>query len=173
MPDLLLGWVKKLRGVHGELLIATRSEDPARFLDLRTARFGRPGEAPEPRALQSVRLHGANLIIQPLGVESAAAAESWIGLEMWVDSASLPPLEPGSYYAWQILGAEVLTRSGERLGRLEDIVSTGGCDLWVVRTREGREHLIPAAAAICASVDLAQGRITVDPPAGLLELDAI
>lgn len=173
VPDLLLGWVKKLRGVRGELLVATRTEEPTRYLGLRQALFARPGEKPEPRELASVRAHGRRLIIRPQGVESAAAAAAWIGLEMWVDSAALPALGPDSYYAYQLLGAEVVTRAGQPLGRLSDIRSTGGCDLWVVRGEDGRERLIPAAASICTEVDTRRGRITVDPPEGLLELDAI
>lgn len=173
MPELLLGWVKKLRGARGELVVATRSEDPARYVGIARASFARPGETPRSRELASVRVHGSRLIIRPRGVESASEAAVWLGLEMWIDSAVLPALGPGSFYAFQLLGAEVVTRAGEALGKLEDIRSTGGCDLWVVRTREGREHLIPAAASICTEVDAGRGRITVDPPEGLLDLDAI
>jgi 16S rRNA processing protein RimM len=173
MPDLLVGWVAQLRGARGELAVASRSEDLSRYLGIREARFARPGQAPEARALESVRTHGRRLIIKPAGVDSAAAAAAWIGLEMRVPSDALPPLAPGSWYAFELLGLEVVTRGGERLGRLCDVRSTGGCDLWVVRSAEGRERLIPAAASICTQVDTRLGRITVDPPEGLLELDAI
>ena len=71
------------------------------------------------------------------------------------------------------LRAFAVTSGGEVLGRVCDVQSTGGCDLWVVRSRSGQEHLIPAAAAICTRVDVEGGRITIDPPAGLLELNAI
>lgn len=174
MPDLLLGWVKKVRGSRGEMSVATRSESANVYVHLRRAAFGKPGTPPEPRELASVRAHGRRLIIRPEGVESASEAAPWIGLEMWIDSAALPKLSPGSWYAWQLLGLEVVTRDGEPVGRLCDIRSTGGgCDLWVVRAGDGHEHLIPAAASICTGVDTERGRITVDPPAGLLELNAI
>jgi 16S rRNA processing protein RimM len=173
MTELHLGWIKKLRGARGELLVAMRSEDPARYLGLPSARFARPGEPRQARPLASVRIHGANLIIRPEGVESGEAAARWLGLEVWVDAAVLPALEPPSYYAWQLMGFEVVTTAGERIGRLGGVHSTGGCDLWVVNTPGGREHLIPAAASICTRVDVELGRITIDPPEGLLDLDAI
>jgi len=173
MPDLLVGWVAKLRGARGELAVASRSEDLSRYLEIRAARFARPGHPPETRALESVRAHGRRLLIKPAGVDSAADAAAWIGLEMWVSSEALPPLAPGSWYAYELIGLDVVTVGGESLGRLCDIRSTGGCDLWVVRSAEGRERLIPAAASICTQVDTRLGRITVDPPEGLLELDAI
>ncbi len=173
VPELLLGWVKRLRGVKGELAVATRSQDLVPYLGLREARFVRGGAPPEPRTLESVRTHGRRLLIRMKGVDSAAAAAAWLGAEMWVDTAVLPALEPGAYYAYQLLGMEVVCQDGERLGRLSDIRTTGGCDLWVVRTPGGVEHLIPAAAAICTSVDRQKGLITVNPPEGLLELNAI
>jgi 16S rRNA processing protein RimM len=169
---ILLGRVAKLRGSRGELSVATRSEGLERYLGLRRAWFAPPGAEPRPQELESVRVHGRRLLVKPSGVDTAAAASGWIGLEMWVETDALPPLRAGSYYAHQLLGLEVVTAGGETLGRVCDVRSTGGCDLWVVRSGSGREHLIPAAASICTRVDLAGGRITVDPPAGLLELNA-
>ncbi|MCZ6778137.1 MAG: ribosome maturation factor RimM [Acidobacteria bacterium] len=173
VPELLLGWVKRLRGVKGELAVATRSQDLTPYLALREARFVRGDAPPELRTLESVRTHGSRLLIRLEGVDSAAAAAPWLGAEMWVDTAVLPALEPGAYYAYQLLGMEVVCQDGERLGRLSDIRTTGGCDLWVVLTPGGVEHLIPAALAICTSVDRQKGLITVNPPVGLLELNAI
>lgn len=170
---ILLGWVKKLRGAHGELSVSTRSDGLERYLGLRQAWFGLPGGEARPQALETVRVHGSRLLVKPAGVDTAAAASAWIGLEMWVEESALPRLEPGSYYAHQLLGLEVVTPGGEVLGHVCDVQSTGGCDLWVVRSRSGREHLIPAAAAICTRVDVEGGRITIDPPPGLLELNAI
>jgi 16S rRNA processing protein RimM len=170
---LLLGWVKKLRGVRGELSVSTRSEGLERYLGLRRAWFALPGGEARPQEIDTVRVHAGRLLVKPAGVDSAADAAAWIGREMWVEESALPPLEPGSYYAHQLVGLEVVTRDGEVLGHVSDVRSTGGCDLWVVRRRSGEELLIPAAAAICTRVDVQGGRITVDPPAGLLELNAI
>jgi 16S rRNA processing protein RimM len=168
-----LGWVKKLRGARGELSVSTRSEGLERYLGLRQAWFGPPGGEARPHALEEVRVHGGRLLVKPAGVDNAADAAAWIGREMWVEEDVLPPLQPGSFYAHQLIGLEVVTRGGEVLGRVCDVQSTGGCDLWVVRARSGTELLIPAAAAICTRVDVEGGRITIDPPAGLLELNAI
>jgi 16S rRNA processing protein RimM len=172
-PEILLGWVKRLRGARGDLTVATRSHDLRPYLTVREAKFVPAHGAPQLLGLESVRSHGRRLIIKMEGVDSAAAAAEWLGAEMWVGAAGLPELEPGTYYAYQLLGMEVVGVDGKRLGRLSDIQTTAGCDLWVVRTEAGAEHLIPAAAAICTSVDRRTGRITVDPPEGLLELNAI
>ena len=53
---------------------------------------------------------------------------------------------------------------------MTDIVHGAGNDLLVVRTAEGRSVLIPFVTAVVPEVDIAAGRLVVDPPPGLLEL---
>jgi 16S rRNA processing protein RimM len=47
--------------------------------------------------------------------------------------------------------------------------SGGGQDLWVV-AHEGRERLIPAVPEIVVDVSVADRRIVIEPPDGLLDL---
>jgi 16S rRNA processing protein RimM len=47
---------------------------------------------------------------------------------------------------------------------------TGAIDLLVIEGENAREILVPFADDICAEVDVAQKRITINPPEGLLEL---
>ena len=76
------------------------------------------------------------------------------------------PLSPGSYYHFQILDMEVWTLSGELLGAVTDILSTGSNDVYVV-SKGGSETLLPAIQDVVLDVDLEKGRITVDLPEGL------
>lgn len=84
-------------------------------------------------------------------------------------TAALPPLPPGTYYLAALAGSRVVTENGAEVGEFVDLLPMPGHDLWVVRGG-GREHLIPAVAEIVRQVDLASRRITIRPPAGLLEL---
>jgi len=47
---------------------------------------------------------------------------------------------------------------------------TGGVELLVIESDEGREYLIPLAGSIVIEIDIAGKKIVVDPPEGLLEL---
>ena len=55
-------------------------------------------------------------------------------------------------------------------GRVVRLLRTGGTDLLVVEGDGQREHLIPFADEICTAVDTSERRITINPPAGLLDL---
>ena len=66
----------------------------------------------------------------------------------------------------EIVGCEVVTVQGESLGRLRDVLPTGGNDVFVVG--EGKaEILIPALKSVVLEIDPTNRRITVDLPDGL------
>jgi 16S rRNA processing protein RimM len=74
--------------------------------------------------------------------------------------------EKGSYLVKDLVGCEVVTTSGETLGRLQDVLPTGSNDVFVVG--EGpAEILVPAIKSVVLSIDLNERRITVDLPKGL------
>jgi 16S rRNA processing protein RimM len=80
------------------------------------------------------------------------------------------PVEEGEFFERQLIGAEVMSGDGRRLGLVSRFLRTGGTDLLVMESEDGREHLIPFADDICPEIDVAAKRITISPPEGLLEL---
>ena len=82
------------------------------------------------------------------------------------DRRRFPPLPPGEYYWFQVLGLPVVNvADGALLGYLDHIISTPGHDVYVVRQGE-REVLLPA---VFVEFDLKEGVIKASPPEGLLE----
>jgi len=63
--------------------------------------------------------------------------------------------------------------SGELVGTVTDVLHTGQ-DLLAVTPASGTsrqaEMLVPFVSAIAVEVDLAGGRLVIDPPPGLLDL---
>jgi 16S rRNA processing protein RimM len=68
-----------------------------------------------------------------------------------------------------IAGFEVVTTSGELLGKLVDVLPSGGNDIFVVQ-QGAKEILIPALKQVVQTIDTAQRRIVVDLPPGLREV---
>ena len=62
---------------------------------------------------------------------------------------------------------EVWTSEGEYLGAVEDILSTGSNDVYVVRLGD-KEVLVPALGDVVVDVDVERGRMTVDMLEGLI-----
>ena len=71
-------------------------------------------------------------------------------------------------YTFQLIGLEVRTAAGRRLGLLEEVISTGANPVYVGRGE--REWLVPAVPGVVQHMDLAARTLTVELPAGLEDL---
>ncbi|MBF9129902.1 ribosome maturation factor RimM [Plantactinospora sp. S1510] len=188
---LIVGRIGRPHGIRGEVTVEVRTDDPdARFAvgavlrtdptaapDPRTANappvtdLGELVRVPERLVVEAVRWHQGHLLVSLEGVHDRDVAEALRGTLLWVDSAELlPPEDPDEFNDHQLVGLAVVTPSGETLGEVARIDHAPASDLLVLRRPEGRTALIPFVKAIVPEVDLAAGRVIVDPPAGLLDL---
>jgi 16S rRNA processing protein RimM len=170
--DLVVGRVVKAHGITGEVVVEIRTDDPdTRFAPGSSLR-GRPSRGgPESRyVVESVRDHGGRLLVRLDGVADRNAAQALRGTVFIVDSQDLPPIEdPDEFYDHQLEGLQVVTTTGTAVGSVTEVLHTAAGELLSVRTEQG-EVLVPFVSAIVTSVSLAEQRIEIDPPEGLLEL---
>ncbi|MFJ6197260.1 ribosome maturation factor RimM [Micromonospora sp. NPDC092111] len=128
-------------------------------------------EVPAELTIESARWHQGRMLVAFEGVLDREVAEALRGTLIGVDSAGVaPPEDPEEFHDHQLVGLAVVTPDGEHLGEVAKIDHAPASDLLVVRRPEGRTALIPFVKAIVPEVDLAGGRVVVDPPAGLLDL---
>jgi 16S rRNA processing protein RimM len=79
------------------------------------------------------------------------------GTRLEVDRSQLPPTEPDEYYAFQLLGLDVVEEGGRPLGTVSDVLSGVANDVLQV----GDDVLLPMVEDCIRSVDLDAGRIVV------------
>ena len=103
------------------------------------------------------------------GVDDRNQAELLKGHYLYRDIEELEPLAEGEVFYHQLLGMEVVTVSGERIGTVTEVYELRPADLLEVRG-EGRQVMIPFLDHIVVDVDVDGGRLVVDPPEGLLDL---
>ena len=100
-------------------------------------------------------------------VDDRPQAESLRGRFLCVLRQEVRPAPKGAYYHFQIIDIDVWSHEGEYLGRVAEILPTGGNDVYVIR-REGRpDLLLPAVGDVVLEVDPESGRMTVRVPEGL------
>ena len=104
------------------------------------------------------------------GFETINDAETLRGLELKIPAESLHGLPAGSYYAHDLVGCEVSTVAGERVGVIERVDLGTGIPMLVIAGASG-EVLVPFSEAFCRRVDVTGRRVEIDPPSGLLELN--
>jgi len=67
----------------------------------------------------------------------------------------------------------VVDTNGTVIGVVDDIVHLPGQDLLSVRRDGGREVLVPFVTELVPEIDIETGRVVIDPPPGLLNLDEL
>lgn len=112
-------------------------------------------------ALRGCRMQGRSLVVAFDEVKDRNAAEALDGLYIGVPREVLPATAKDEYYWADLVGLRVENRTGESLGTVENLLSTGAHDVLQVADGEA-EHLIPFVAAYVDGVDLDARLIRVD-----------
>lgn len=120
-----------------------------------------------PHAVEEMRWHGKHALLKLTGIDSREAAQELRDTLLEIPEEELHSLEGGQYYQFQIVGLEVYTMDGQHLGRVDEVLTLASNDVYVVHGPQG-EILLPALDDVIIRVDLAQGRMEVDPPEGTL-----
>ena len=166
--QLVVGRILRPHGVRGEVSVEVRTDEPGLRFAAGTVLATDPAEA-GPLAVESARWHSGRLLITFAGISDRDRADGLRGTWLTLDSAEAgSPEDPDEFGDYELIGLDVVTVSGEPVGRVAD-VQHHGQDLLVV---EPGGVLVPFVVAIVPEVDVAAGRLVIDPPPGLLELGA-
>lgn len=172
---LAVGHLKRAHGILGELFVEALTDHPeGTFAPGVVLRVGdasglEPDPALPPLRVVSARPHKGGFIAEFGGVESRSEAEALRGRYLLRATSELEAPEPGEYWQHELLGLEVVTVRGLRLGTVRVLYELAPADLLEVVDAD-REYLIPFREGIVVEVDLDGGRVVVDPPEGLLDL---
>ncbi|MFV1874977.1 ribosome maturation factor RimM [Nioella sp.] len=106
------------------------------------------------------------------GVKTKEEADALKGTRLYAPRDVLPALPDDEFYHADLMGLSVVDTGGADLGQVHAVMNHGAGDLLQVR-QKGRSGtvLVPFTQAIVPTVDLAAGRIVVDPPEGLFDED--
>lgn len=167
----LVGQVARPHGLRGQVIVNPETDFPDERFRPGAEVFGVRGGVVEGFVITTARFHQGRPIIGLRGIEDVDAALALAGTELRVPIDQLTPLPDGVFYRHELVGCEVVTAGGIAVGTVGAVEGEMGDSRLVLQTALG-EVLIPLASAICVSIDPAAGRIVVEPPEGLLELNA-
>jgi len=169
----VVGRIIRPHGLRGELSVEVRTDDPGRRYANGSVLGTDPPQA-GPLTVTASRWHSGRLLVSFAEVVDRTDAELLRGVLLTVDAAEVPlPQDPDEFHDHQLTGLTVVTVSGEVVGTVSDVLHYGQ-DLLSVTPAAGtsrqEEVLVPFVAAIAVEVDLAAGKVVIDPPPGLLDL---
>jgi 16S rRNA processing protein RimM len=109
------------------------------------------------------------LIARLSGVDDRDQAEKLRGLRLYLSRSALPPTEGEEYYHADLIGLEAVLGDGTPVGRVRAIHDFGAGDTLEL-TRPGTPPvMVPFTREVVPVIELAEGRLVLDPPPGLLD----
>jgi 16S rRNA processing protein RimM len=163
-----VGKIGAAHGVRGEVRVFVYTEDP---LAIRS--YGELEDEAGARKFEiaSAREGNGHLVVRFKGIDDRNEAEKLTHVQLFVPRERLPEQkDEDRFYQADLIGLRVETKSGETLGEVIAVPNYGASDLLEIRpAKAGQTLLIPFIDEFVPEVDVAGGRIVVDPPAGLFE----
>ena len=169
MEDLLrVGVIAKTHGIRGEVKVFPTTDEKERFKDLKKVILD-TGKEQKVLEIQSVRFFKNLVILKFKGIDNINDIEMYKGKDLLVTREDAVPLEEGEYFIADLLDLDVYSDEDEKIGVLYDVMQTGANDVYVVKTEEGKEILLPAIDECILDIDLEENRMTVHIMEGLLD----
>ncbi len=172
MTLVVIGKALGSHGTRGEVRVRWMGDGPGNLIRAPRIALGENGEDPALRWYEVNEVasgRGGEVRVELGGIETREEAAALAGKLVLGDPAHLEPLPPGEHYWYEWIGCVVFASDGRELGMVKEIWAAGSHDVLVVEDQAGRELLLPAAGALLREVDVANRRIVIEVPAGLLD----
>jgi 16S rRNA processing protein RimM len=163
-----IGRVVNTHGIKGKMKVEYFGEDLHLFFLYHEIFIENEKGRAEPYEIIETIPQPPRLILRLKGIEKIEEAESLIGREILIKKEALPKLEAGEYYWVDILGMEVETQEGKRIGNVREIFHTRAHDVYVIRGKR-REIFLPATEEVIQDIDLNRGVMKVARMKGFWE----
>jgi 16S rRNA processing protein RimM len=154
-------------GTRGEVRLKSFTADPMAVMDY-GALETEDGTATF--EIESLRPAKSHWIAQLRGVRDRNAAERLANVKLFVPRDRLPAVETGEFYHADLIGLAVVTTDGRALGTVVAMHDFGAGDILELRQEGKRDTvMLPFTSATVPVVDIAGGRIVIDPPEGVFK----
>ncbi|QBY01546.1 ribosome maturation factor RimM [Rhodophyticola sp. CCM32] len=154
-------------GVKGEARVKSFTADPAAIGD-----YGPLSTEDGQRSftLKITRPVKSGFAVRLSGVTGKEQADALRGTRLYAPRTALPALPDDEFYHTDLIGLTVIDTGGQEHGKVHAVHNHGASDLLELRSKgAGGTVLVPFTADIVPTVDLASGRIIIDPPEGLFD----
>jgi 16S rRNA processing protein RimM len=166
-----VGKIVNTHGIKGEVRVISKTDFPdERYTVGNKLYFFKQGTKDyQELIVQAYRRHKQFDLLTFEGYTSINAVEQFKGGILKINKEQLGELNEGEYYYHEIIGCEIFSEEGEKIGVIKDILSPGANDVWVIR-KEGstKEFYIPYIDDVVKEVDPVKKKVTVHLLEGLL-----
>jgi 16S rRNA processing protein RimM len=155
-------------GIRGEVKLKPFTGDP-----MAVAHYGvlESEDGKRTFEIETIRPAKDFLVVRFKGVVDRSAAEQLRNLSLYVSRERLPAPQPDEFYHADLIGLTAVTVDGAEVGTVVGVHDFGAGDLLEIRMPDKRDTvMLPFTAETVPVVDIAGGRIVIEPPQGLFKV---
>ncbi len=154
-----VGRVERTHGTKGWVQIYVYSMMLERFDDLKVI-YLESATGVEGKIISDIRKMDNVLALKLKDVDDRETARELVKKELLVPDSEKIDLPQDNYFIHDLIGLNVIDVSGNKVGKLQEVMQMGGNDVYVIRDGE-KETLIPAVEEFVKDVDLEKGKLVV------------
>lgn len=162
-----IGKIIKPHGVRGEIKVFPTTDDVKRYKKGIQVILKTKTQQKE-LLVEQVKFFKNLVIVKLESIDSMDQAEELRDGELYVTRDHAIELNEGEYFICDVIDSEVVNENDEVIGTLVDVMSTKANDIYVIKTTEGRELLLPVIEECVLNVDIEHQRVKVHVLPGLL-----
>ncbi|WP_295675910.1 ribosome maturation factor RimM [Intestinibacter sp.] len=161
-----IGQIVNTQGLKGEVRVYPYTDDINRFDELEY--FYIDKNLNNKYEVERVRYKGNMVIMKIKDIDSIELAEKLKTKNMYIGREQGRELDEGEFFVSDLIGLDVFTVDGEKVGVLKDVLQHAINDVYVVSSGE-KEYLIPSIEKFVPTIDLDQNKMIIDPIKGMLD----
>jgi 16S rRNA processing protein RimM len=158
MKYVRIGEIVSAHGIKGEVKFRYYNEEKEVFYRY-TSFFIEDGDGWKKLEPTGINLRKGYFHINFKGLERPEDLISLINREIFVKEEELPQLSENEYYEYQLLGLDVFSENGEKLGKVAQIIHTGANDVMLVKGE--KEILVPMIEGYIQEVNIKDSFIKI------------
>lgn len=169
VEKIKIGKIVNAVALRGEVKVYHYSDYKERFEELEeilVERNAAKKHAMESYEIEGVRYQKDMAILKLKGVNDRNAAEALKDCDVYITEADLRELPEDTFYIRDLIGCRVVNRSGnteneEEIGIITDVLQNTAQDIYQVKTKEGKEVLIPAVGEFVKEINIDEKTVIV------------
>lgn len=168
MDKILIGKIVNAVGLRGEVKVYNYSENRDRFETLERIYLGDDKKSTVYK-IENVRYKDHMVILKLFDINNRNQAEELKEKMVYMAEADLEELPEGVYYVKDMIGMEVVSDQGVKLGTLRDVNTNAPQKIYEVMRPGKPDILIPGVDEFILDINMDTGIITVKVIEGLYE----
>ena len=162
-----IGQIVNHFGIKGMVKVNPFTDDISQFEKLKSILLVKDGKLSEVE-IEETKYSKNQVLLKLKGIDTVEEAEKYRGCYLKIARSNSKKLPKDTYFIADLLGLTVYTDENILFWKVEEKYNSGANDIYVIKSEDGKQILLPGTKEVIKQIDLEQERITVHIIKGLI-----